>query len=172
MSDHTHSSDHTPGTAEPEQGSITRTLEIEASPETVYEVISQPGHMAKWWPEQADFTSQAGETGTLVFGESCGCGQAETVPLTIVEADPHRRFSFRWVYDESPAAPGNSLLVTFDIAPRRGAQASTVTMTESGFRERGWSEAVARAEHRDHVQGWGVFLPRLQSYAAELVSAA
>ncbi|GAB3189300.1 SRPBCC domain-containing protein [Nesterenkonia suensis] len=153
-----------------EEGSITRTIEVEAPPHVVYEVISSPGHLVKWWPEQADFIPGEGETGTLVFGESCGGGHAETVSLTVVAAEPHRRFSFRWVYDAAQAEPGNSLLVTFEITPRRGAQASTVTMTETGFREHGWSETIVRAEHRDHIRGWDIFLPRLRDYAAELVA--
>lgn len=162
-----------PEVSELESGSITRTMEIAAPPEIVYEVISTPGHLARWWPEQAEFLPQAGESGTLTFGEDSDCGHAHTVPLTIVEVDPPRRFAFRWTYaDGEVAAPGNSLLVTFDIRPGESAQSCVVTMTETGFRERGWAEAVVRAEHEDHVQGWALYLPRLDDYARTLVSAA
>ncbi|MDS2171878.1 SRPBCC domain-containing protein [Nesterenkonia sp. CL21] len=165
--------DRRQGITELELGTITRTMEIAAPPEIVYEVLSTPGHLVKWWPDGADFTPQAGEIGTLTFGETSACGHAETVPMAVVEADPPQRFAFRWVYDaDASAEPGSSLLVTFDIRPGEAEQSSVVTMTEAGFRERGWSEASVQAEYEDHVHGWTTYLPRLTSYAEMLVSAA
>jgi hypothetical protein len=88
----------------------------------------------------------------------------------VVEADPCRRFSFRWVYNEGEAATSaNSLLVTFDLIPSRGG--TLLRFTETGFREKGWESAVLEAHYRDHARGWDYFLPRLVTYVARLVSA-
>jgi uncharacterized protein YndB with AHSA1/START domain len=86
-----------------------------------------------------------------------------------MEADPPRRFSFRWAYDDAEAATSaNSLLVTFDLVP--SGAGTLLRFTETGFRERGWEAAVLEAHYRDHSAGWDHFLPRLVTYVARLVS--
>ena len=87
----------------------------------------------------------------------------------MVEADPPRRFSFRWVYDASEVAtPANSLLVTFDLVP--SGEGTLLRLTETGFREKGWEAAILEEQYREHVTGWDYFLPRLVTYVARLVS--
>jgi uncharacterized protein YndB with AHSA1/START domain len=109
-----------------------------------------------------------GATGVISFGDR-STPDAKVEQLTVVEADPPRRFSFRWVYDEGETAtPANSLLVTFELA--RSGTGTLLRFTESGFREKGWEAAVLEATYRDHVTGWDHFLPRLVSYVARLVS--
>src|SRR5215210_2801575 len=98
-----------------EYGSIEREIHVEAAPEVIYEVISTPQHLREWWPDEAQLEPVPGATGVISFGDSATPG-AKVVPLTVVEADPPRRFSFRWVYDEGrEATRANSLLVTFDL---------------------------------------------------------
>ena len=82
----------------------------------------------------------------------------------------HDRFVFRWVHDaDEPAAPGNSLLVTFDLVP--SGAGTTVRMRETGFREMGWEAAVLEEQYREHVVGWDHFLPLLERYVARLVAS-
>ncbi|MGV9451645.1 SRPBCC family protein [Streptomyces sp. NPDC003635] len=151
-----------------EYGSIEREIHIDATPEVVYEVVSKPEHLREWWPDEADLAPAPGATGTITFGDK-GTAEATVVPLTVIEADPPRRFSFRWVYDEDQAAaPGNSLLVTFDLVP--AGAGTLLRFTESGFREKGWEAAVLEEQYREHVTGWDHFLPRLVGYVARLVS--
>lgn len=152
-----------------EYGSIEREIRIEATPEIVYEVISTPEHMREWWPDDAEFEAVPGATGTVTFGDA-SAPDANVKPLTVVEADPPRRFAFRWIYDEDTApTPGNSLLVTFDLLPSGGG--TLLRFTESGYRERGWEAAVLEETYRDHASGWDYFLPRLTGYLERLVSA-
>ncbi|MGY6023484.1 SRPBCC family protein [Streptomyces spinosirectus] len=152
-----------------EYGSIEREIRIEATPEVVYEVVSKPEHLREWWPDEAEFEPVPGGTGEITFGDR-STPDAEVESLTVVEADPPRRFSFRWVYDDGEiAAPGNSLLVTFDLIP--SGTGTLLRFTESGFRERGWEAAVLEETYRDHAKGWEHFLPRLVAYAARVVSA-
>jgi uncharacterized protein YndB with AHSA1/START domain len=151
-----------------EYGSIEREIHVEARPEVVYEVISTPEHLRKWWPDEAELEPLPGATGVISFGDR-STPNAHVVPLTVVAVDPPRRFSFRWVDDEGGVAtPANSLLVTFELVP--SGAGTLLRFTETGFREQGWEAAVLEEQYRDHVAGWDYFLPRLVTYTARLVS--
>ncbi|MDT3443639.1 MULTISPECIES: SRPBCC domain-containing protein [unclassified Pseudofrankia] len=148
-----------------EYGSIERELHIDATPEVVYEVISSPEHVREWWTDDAELDPVPGATGAFTFGDPTVPG-AKIVPLTVLEADPPRRFAFRWAYDEGPATETNSFLVTFDLVP--SGDGTLVRFKETGFRERGWEAAVLEEAYLDHVRGWDQFLPRLVTYANRL----
>lgn len=151
-----------------EYGSIEREIHVDATPEVVYEVISTPEHLQEWWPDEAEFKPVPGAAGTVSFGDR-STPDAMVVPLTVMDADPPRRFSFRWAYDEGEAATSaNSLLVTFELVP--SGAGTLLRFTETGFRERGWEAAALEEQYREHVTGWDYFLPRLVTYAARLVS--
>ncbi|MDX6324898.1 MAG: hypothetical protein QOK15_1252 [Nocardioidaceae bacterium] len=151
-----------------EYGSIEREIHIHAAPEVVFDVISRPEHLREWWPDEAELRPSPGATGVITFGDSSS-SERKVAPLTVVEADPPRRFSFRWVYDENEAATStNSLLVTFDLIP--SAAGTLLRFTEAGFREKGWEAAVLEEQYREHVTGWDYFLPRLVAYLDRLVS--
>ena len=146
-----------------EFGSIQREVQIDASPATVFEVITSPEHLKEWWPDDAALEPVAGAEGYLVFGDE-SAGEAQVPRLTVVDAVPDRLFSFRWTHPEGEAAAeGNSLLVTFELASSDGG--TLLRMTETGFREMGWEVAVLEETYNDHVAGWGHFLPRLVDYA-------
>jgi uncharacterized protein YndB with AHSA1/START domain len=150
-----------------EYGSIQREIHIEATAEVVYQVVSTPEHLREWWPDEAELVAAPGATGVISFGEGPA---AKVAAITVVEADPPRRFSFRWVYDEDTAAtPTNSLLVTFELVP--SGVGTLLRFTETGFREKGWEAAVLEEQYREHVTGWDHFLPRLVTYVARLASA-
>lgn len=151
-----------------EYGSIEREIRIEATPEVVYEVISKPEHLREWWPDEAELEPVPGATGVISFGDRT-TPEAQVAQITVVDADPPRRFSFRWVYDEGEVAtPANSLLVTFELVP--SGSGTLVRFTEEGFREKGWEAAVLEEAYREHVAGWDYFLPRLVTYVARLVA--
>jgi uncharacterized protein YndB with AHSA1/START domain len=107
--------------------------------------------------------------GELVFGDRSS-GEAQIPQVTVVEAEPPRLFSFRWVYPEDEDAhEGNSLLVTFELAAR--GDGTLLRMTETGFREKGWEVAVLEQQYREHGEGWDYYLPRLASYAPTVAVA-
>jgi len=152
-----------------EHGTIEREIHVEASPEVVFEVVTSPEHLRQWWPDEAVVDPTPGAEGELVFGDRAS-PDAQIPKITVVDAEPPRLFSFRWIYPEDEAAaPGNSLLVTFELGPSDGG--TLVRMTESGFREKGWEAAVLEEHYRDHSAGWDHFIPRLGEYVARLVAA-
>jgi uncharacterized protein YndB with AHSA1/START domain len=152
-----------------EYGSIEREIHVDAAPDVVYAVISTPEHMREWWPDDAELEPVPGARGVISFGDRTTPDvHAET--LTVIEADPPRRFSFRWIADDgADPAPGNSLLVTFDLIP--SGAGTLLRFSETGFREKGWEVAVLEEQYHDHVKGWDHFLPRLVAYVDRLVSA-
>lgn len=141
------------------QRRIDRELQIDAAPEVVYEVLSTPEHLREWWPDEASLEHG---TGTITFRRD---PDVKVVPLTVVEADPPRRFAFRWDYDlDGVATETNSLLVTFDLIPSGGG--TLLRFSETGFDKAGRSDE----DYRDHLTGWDYFLPRIAPYVDKLVS--
>lgn len=146
-----------------EYGKLEREIVINASPATVFEVITSPEHLKEWWPDEAVIEATPGAIGELVFGDRSS-PDAQIPQVTVVEAEPPRLFSFRWVYPEGEAArEDNSLLVTFELFER--GDGTLLRMTETGWREKGWEIAVLEEQYREHEAGWDYFLPRLASYA-------
>ena len=148
-----------------EFATIEREVYVEASPEIVYEVVSSPDHLKQWWPDDARYDPTPGSSGEIVFGDPDAGGAV--VPFTVVEASPPTTFSFRGTQPaDEVAAPGNSLLVTFDLTPSAGG--TLLRMTETGFREMGWEVAVLEQQYQEHVTGWDFFLPRIAPYVTTL----
>jgi uncharacterized protein YndB with AHSA1/START domain len=151
-----------------EHGSIEREIHVDASPEVVFEVISRPEHIREWWSAETDLEPVPGESGVLVWGDET-TPRANVVPITVVAAEPPRLFSFRWTHpDGAVAAPGNSLLVTFELVP--SGTGTVLRLTETGFREMGWEVAVLEEQYQEHVEGWNTFVPRIAETAARLAA--
>ena len=152
-----------------EYGSIERELHIEAAPDVVFDVISSPGHIREWWGGvETDLEPTVGASGELVWRDESS-GREDVVQITVVEADPPRRFSFRWIHPSgAEAIPGNSLLVTFELVP--SGDGTVLRLTETGFREMGWEVAALEEAYRDHSNGWDTFVPRIGEVAERQVS--
>ena len=151
-----------------EFGSIERELHIDASPDVVFEVLSDPAHIREWWSAENDFGATVGTSGRLTWTDE-STGRQQSAPFTVVDADPPRMFSFRWTHNEGETAgPGNSLLVTFELTPV--GDGTTVRFRETGYRERGWEAAVLEATYNDHRQGWDFYLPRMAETATRVAA--
>ncbi|MEN0129918.1 MAG: SRPBCC domain-containing protein [Brevundimonas sp.] len=147
-----------------EFGSIEREIHVDADPEIVFEVVSRPEHIREWWGgAEADISATPGAAGSI--GWARGTADEHVERLLVVDADPPRLFSFRWVFEEGET----SLLVTFELTA--SGAGTHVRMTETGFREKGWEAAVLEEAYADHVQGWDRFVPALGAYVDRLVAA-
>jgi uncharacterized protein YndB with AHSA1/START domain len=152
-----------------EYASIEREIHIDAPPEVVFEVISRPEHIREWWYAESDVHPTPGATGELVWADG-NDPRAHVTQMTVVVAEPPRLFSYRWTHPAAEAAvDGNSLLVTFELI-RTGA-GTLLRLTETGFREQGWTVAKLEEQYHEHVVGWDTFVPRIGAYAEQLVSA-
>jgi len=145
-----------------EFGTIEREIYVEAAPEVVFEVVSNPNHLQQWWPDEAHYEPVPGSKGNIVFGQDAA---ATVVALTVIDVRPPETFSFRLTHPaHEPAATGNSLLVTFDLKPSGGG--TLLKMTESGFREMGWEIALLEQQYNEHATGWDHYLARLAPYVS------
>jgi uncharacterized protein YndB with AHSA1/START domain len=151
-----------------EFGSIEREIHVDASPEIVFEVISSPEHIREWWNgAETDLSATPGAVAEIAWGKDTAESHIEA--LTVVDAQPPRLFSFRWVYEDAAVpTPTNSLLVSFELVP--SGAGTMVRVTETGFREKGWEVAVLEAAYAEHANGWDIFVPRLAVYVTRLVS--
>ncbi|HVB70128.1 MAG TPA: SRPBCC domain-containing protein [Acidimicrobiales bacterium] len=154
-----------------EYASIEREIHIDAAPEVVFDVITSPSHICEWWGGvAADFEPVPGANGELVFGHKSP-GDPMVVPMTVVDVVPPKLFSFRWVHPSGEVATAsNSLLVTFELAA--SGAGTTLRMTENGFREIGWEEAVAVEAYLDHCNGWDTYVPSIGEYVMRLAAAS
>jgi uncharacterized protein YndB with AHSA1/START domain len=152
-----------------EFGTIEREIFVDAPPETVFDVVSSPAHIREWWSAETDVEPEVGRSGELRWRDE-ESGRVDVVPITVVDAQPPHRFAFRWTHDAGEAASsGNSMLVTFELTP--SGTGTTLRLTETGFRERGWEVAVLEEAYREHEQGWDFYLPRIADLAARQGSA-
>lgn len=146
-----------------EFGTIEREIHIAASPEVVFDVVSRPEHIRDWWSADTGIEPIAGSSGELTWRDEAS-GQVDVVPITVVDARPYEHFSFRWTHESGETATTtNSMLVTFELEPTAGG--TTLRLTETGFRERGWEVAKLEEVYRDHVSGWDFYIPRIAEVA-------
>jgi uncharacterized protein YndB with AHSA1/START domain len=154
-----------------EHGSIEQRIHIAASPQVVYDVISSPEHIARWWFDDADFEPTPGSTGVLATSAETG---GIEVPIAIVDAQPGTRFSFRWVAPPAPAihpegaalTTQNSVLITFELTPN--GDGTLLTVVEEGMRELGWEAALLEDYCNGHGTVWSRLLAGLPDYVASL----
>ena len=148
-----------------ELGTLEREIYVDASPETVFDVVSSPDHVKQWWPDDAAYDVAPGANGHIRFGDPAAGGAV--VGLTVLEVDRPRSFTFRWAQEPGETGiEGNSLMVTFALTPQ--GNGTLLRMTETGFREMGWEVATLEREYRDHETGWDHFLPRIAPHVASL----
>ena len=145
---------------------VTRDIVINASPETVYDVVSRPEHMSQWFTDDADFETVADATGVLIWRDK-ETNQTTSIEVTVVTADRPNVFSFYWVSperrQEAPTAT-DPVLVEFRITP----EANGTHLVVSEFLDTlEWDDAAGHyaADHADdgHAHGHPGTTPRVWS---------
>jgi uncharacterized protein YndB with AHSA1/START domain len=148
--------------------SVEREILIEASPEVVWGVITEPEQIVRWFSDEADVEGRAGADGTLTWTPGGRGGRNESdlvVPIRVVEAEPFRRFSFRWNHPDG-AGPdeSNSALVEFSLIEEAGG--TRLRVLESGIGAVTHDEAAKARYLEDHEQGWERHFGEMLDYVA------
>jgi uncharacterized protein YndB with AHSA1/START domain len=148
--------------------SVEREILIEASPEVVWGVITEPEQIVRWFSDDAEVEARAGAEGTLTWKPGGRGGDKESdsiVPIRVVEAEPFRRFSFRWNHPQG-AGPdeSNSALVEFSLTEEPGG--TRLTVLESGIGAVTHDEQGKTRYRRQHEHGWEKHLGELLDYVA------
>ena len=127
---------------------IERVIDIAATPETVFALLTDPVEYVKWKGRAAQLEPRAGGAFHVSFKDAAVRGE-------YVEVIPNRRVVFTWGWDAPGAAvgPGGSI-VEIELEPRG-----------SGTRLHLVHRGLPAAEVASHTAGWDYFLPRLTSIA-------
>jgi uncharacterized protein YndB with AHSA1/START domain len=129
---------------------VMQAVEVEAPPERVWRLLTDPSELPRWWPDAAQLEPRIGGRIVLDFGPGDVSGEITTW-------EPPSALGFTWVPSNMP---GVALHVAFTVEDL-GDGRSRVSVVHSGFEE-------APPEARDAVEGgWAHFLPRLVEVARE-----
>ena len=127
---------------------IEHVIDIAASPETVFRLLTDPSEYVRWKGRLADLDARPGGRFHVSFADTAVRGE-------YLEVVPNRRVVFTWGWDAPGAAvgPGGST-VQIDLEPRG-----------TGTRLRLVHRGLPAAEVASHAAGWDYFLPRLTAVA-------
>jgi len=130
---------------------ITRTLELVASPERVWQALTDPAQLAAWFPDRVDdLEPRAPSSGWLAW-DAHG-----RYAIRVDQAEAPRRLVWTWARTaDTPLAAGPTTRVEWRLEPRQGG-GTVLHLTESGF-----ATAQDRAEN---VAGWEHELAELVEY--------
>jgi uncharacterized protein YndB with AHSA1/START domain len=147
---------------------VEREILIEASPEVVWGVITEPEQISRWFSDAADIEGRAGADGTLTWSPGGRGGDKDSdlvVPIRVVDAEPFRRFSFRWNHPQG-AGPdqGNSALVEFSLIEEAGG--TRLRVLESGIDLVTHDEEGKARYVEEHEQGWERHFGEMRDYVA------
>jgi uncharacterized protein YndB with AHSA1/START domain len=143
---------------------IERETLVEAPPEVVWDVVTDPSQMKAWWGGvAADIDLRPGGLGNLSWEEF-----GASFPLRVETVERPWLFSFRWVYPEgTEPGEGNSLRVEFILSPE--GEHTRLQVIESGLSKIDWSDERKSKYLDEHSRGWDRYVPEVARYAARQV---
>jgi uncharacterized protein YndB with AHSA1/START domain len=128
---------------------LVREILIDASPETIFELLTVPEKHVLWDGTEADLDARPGGVyRVLVAGKHQAAGE-------FVEVVPNDRVvvTFGWDQPDHPIPPGSTRVV-YELVP--DGNKTLVRLTHSGLPD----DAVS-----DHTEGWDHYLGRLNVVA-------
>jgi uncharacterized protein YndB with AHSA1/START domain len=133
-----------------ERLAVTRELLIDASPETVWELLVDPTKIVRWKGINAVLELWAG-----------GAYRVEVLPSRVavgevVECDPPRRLVHTWGWEGDENVPPGSTTVEYELVPEGSG-------TRLLFTHR---DLPSKESAESHTHGWDHYLPRLSLLAS------
>ena len=124
-----------------ETGTIAQSIDIGASRERVFELMTEPEHLVKWFPDAAVLESRVGGALQFTFGND------RRVSGEVTRYEPPAALAFTWVREGDEGRPTNVEFTLEELGEGR----CRVTLEHRGF------EAGSELEQM-HTQGWQAFL--------------
>lgn len=134
---------------------VRRTIRIAAPVEKVWQAVTEPAHISKWFGQAAFAGSHAGALGTLTWPGR------DPIPVRIEAVDAPRLVSYRWGNDDASGVVPDSLddqtstVFTFTLVEVDGG--TELTVVETGFE----NTSDPAANLVDHRGGWNDELDKL-----------
>ncbi|TYC71856.1 polyketide cyclase [Streptomyces sp. CB01881] len=139
---------------------IERTVVIDATPERVWAVLTEPAFLGGWFGNGDPVKVELRPGGVLIFDH----GVHGTIPARVETVEPPNVFSWRWsqgAAGEEPT-PSNATLVEFTLTVDRATGGTRLTMVESGFARLGLSDDEVADRHRANGRNWPGKLDQLR----------
>ena len=139
---------------------IEREIVVAAPPERLWEILTRPEHIARWFMMESQVDLRPGGTMALTSEEF---GKFQGVVETV---DPPRVFSYRWArHPDTPVAEGTATMVEFTLTPE--GDGTRLRVVETGFA----STDAVRVDQERHAeansQGWLQVLDTVRRYAEQ-----
>jgi uncharacterized protein YndB with AHSA1/START domain len=128
---------------------IEKVIRIEARPETVFRLLTDPQEYVRWKGKLAELEPRSGGTFRVDF-----MNDKDIVVGKYVEVVPDRRVVFTWGWEGNQIVPPGSSTVEIDLEP--DGQGTRLRLVHRGLPE----PAIPT-----HTEGWDFFLPRLTNVA-------
>jgi uncharacterized protein YndB with AHSA1/START domain len=139
---------------------VRKTIELKASPDRVWNAITDPNELAQWFPdEHADFLPQEGHSGFFVWaakeGEGDGCGGG-SFAVEVEKAEPPHSLIWSWARQaDIPFDRAATTRVEWTLTPRPDG-GTRLELHETGC------EKLLDREGND--SGWDAELGELVAY--------
>jgi uncharacterized protein YndB with AHSA1/START domain len=128
---------------------IERVVTINASPETVYRMLTDPAEYVRWKGRIAELAAKPGGIFRVEFADPANIAAGR-----YVEVVPNRRVVFTWGWEGNPMIPPGSSTVEIDLEP-----------LGDGTRLRLLHRGLPNEAMQSHADGWDFFLGRLTDVA-------
>ncbi len=137
---------------------IERTLELAASPERVWQAITDPAELSRWFGHEVELELQPGGAGWF------GWPHDGRFHARVELVDAPNRLTWRWARDrDTPVDAGPSTVVEWTLT-RRADGGTTLSLRETGF--------VRPEDRAENDEGWTEELTELESYMRTADSSA
>jgi uncharacterized protein YndB with AHSA1/START domain len=140
---------------------IERTVHIAASAERVWEILTKPEHIGRWFGSGTPAVVDLRPGGVMVLTP----GHGERYLALVVKVDPPHYLAYRWAsaYPDLLADETNSTLVEFHVIAEETT--TRLTVCESGFATLPIPPGRERfASHESHSEGWTDVIRGLADY--------
>jgi uncharacterized protein YndB with AHSA1/START domain len=144
-----------------EQDRVERTVHIAATTERVWEILTKPEHIGRWFGSGTPATVDLRRDGVMILEPAHG----ERYLARIVKVDPPHYLAYRWAsaYPDVLADDTNSTLVEFYVSAE--GETTRLTVCESGFASLTIPAGRERfASFESHSQGWTEVLHHIAEY--------
>ena len=130
---------------------ILHTIDSSASPDRAYAAAATEDGIKGWWTDRASVPPQEGGKVHLQFDKA---GTIVDMYFVVEVLEPNKRVLWRCTENVNPVWPGT----TIEWAIEASDAGSRLTLTHGGFEE------DQSPPYQMTVQGWPMFVERLQAY--------
>jgi uncharacterized protein YndB with AHSA1/START domain len=142
------------------QNVIEKDILIDAPLQVVWETVTDPSHISRWFSDKAEVELRPEGKGSMTWND-----HNFTVEFHVEKVEAPNLFSYRWCYpeDEEPSAK-NSTLVEFILTSED--EKTRLRVVESGMLEADWTDEKKSDHVNGHIDGWGRHIGDLGTYIA------